>query len=208
MPGELLPTALREDPYSMTDRTLALEALAAGATAGGEVPAPVARTGEEVYAGGDEARLLIQPAHIVYLDRSVDPPVLAYPAAGVGDVVLLTKAEAKRLDELGVTVEPSADLEEVAEELAGGLATDAQLAAMNATDLVAYVVQNPDERERVRALEEERGDKARKTVLSATEPTPEAELEAAAQAAAQQQTPPTEGAGTGSSDDDPDVILE
>jgi hypothetical protein len=127
----------------------------------------VKRTGEEVYAGGDEARVLVREAHLTYREGTD----LLHAFASVGDTVLLTKAQAKRLDGLGVTVPVTADDEEVkAAASDDGVVTDEQLGAMSAADLIAHVGQNPDDRDRVRRLELERDeDKRRSTVLKATQ---------------------------------------
>lgn len=153
------------------DRAEALRRLAelgaSGATSVAADTPTVERTGnEDVYAGGDNRRLLVRRAHLSYMDKGVRH----YPEAGPGDVVLLDDRQAKRLDALGVTVDPDASDEEV-EDAAAGEVTDEQLRAMSAAELVAHVGQHPDHRERVRALEEERDeDKRRKTVLEATDP--------------------------------------
>lgn len=155
---------------AQTDRSAALARLAElgakpelGVTA--DEPA-VKRTGDEVYAGGDEARILVRDAHLTYREGGD----LLHAFANPGDTVLLTKTQAKRLDELGVTVEPDASDEELeAASSDDGKATDEQLRAMSAAELVAHVGQNPDDRERVNALELERDeDKRRSTVLKAT----------------------------------------
>lgn len=148
-----------------SDRAEALRRLAELGVKGDqspEAPATVARTGAEVEAGGDVPRILVQPANLTY--RTGD--VFHYPAAQVGDTVLLTAEQAKRLDGLGVTVDVDATPEDL-EEAAAGETTDEQLRVMSAADLVAYVAQNPEERDRVRALELER-DAQRVTVLKAT----------------------------------------
>lgn len=126
----------------------------------------VKRTGDEVYAGGDEARVLVRDAHLTYREGTE----LLHAFASVGDTVLLTKAQAKRLDGLGVTVPVDADDDELkAAASDDGVVTDEQLAAMSAADLIAHVGQHPDDRERVRKLELERDeDKRRTTVLKAT----------------------------------------
>lgn len=161
-----------------TERAAALASLLVGTTADVEGAGPsdapiVVRTGREVEAGGDVARLLLSPAHLSYMVKEGRQYVEAVP----GDVVLLPQGEADRLDALGVTVDPDADLDEVEEQLAEGLLTDEQIRTGKAEELVAYVAQHPDERDRVKALEEERGAKARSTVLNACELDPEAEAE-------------------------------
>lgn len=167
------------------------EALAALVARQESTPEPepvVERSGREVYAGGDEARLLVKRfSTLGYMTPDGYLRVHAVP----GDTVTLTKGEAQRLDALGVTVSPDADLGDVAEEQAGGLWTDDQLKAAKAGEVVAYVAQHPEERARVRALEEARagkrkGDGPRATVLKATEPTPEADADAEAEQAARQ----------------------
>lgn len=132
--------------------------------------AKVERTGDEVYAGGDEARVLVREAHLTYReDRD-----LVHAFASVGDTVLLTKAQAKRLDDLGVTASVDAKDEELEAVAEGGIVTDDQLKAMTAAELVAHVAQTPEEKGRVRALELERAeDKRRATVLKATAPEDE-----------------------------------
>lgn len=179
-------------------RAAALEALVTGTSAGGTAPsaAPaVVRTGAEVEAGGTVARLLIDKAILSYRHGSGDSSYLVYPKAKPGDVVLLSAANAARLDAAGITVDPDTDLEALAAELDNTGVTDAQLEAMTAPELIAYVGQNPEERDRVRTLEEARA-KPRVTVLGATEPTPELDAEAAAAG-----TPGVDGAT------DPDGII-
>ena len=167
----------------MAERAAALTALAATDSGVAQAaPAPITRTGREVEAGGDVPRLLVRSASTLGYGRKDGTYVRA--EAIPGDVVLLSAAQAARLDALGVTVDPDADLEEV-DELLGDedAVTDEQLGQMNAADLVAHIAQNPEDRQRVRDLEEAR-DKPRKTVLEATEAQPEAEASAAAGAAA------------------------
>lgn len=133
------------------------------------VAQPVEPTGRDVYAGGDVRRLLIGPAHLVWPEGGT----LHYATdVEVGDTVLVSAQQAARLDRIGVTVDETTDLTRTALEKAAGLATDEQLAAMRAPELVAYVAQHPDERTRVRDLEEQRP-APRKTVLTATDTTPE-----------------------------------
>lgn len=130
----------------------------------------VERSGDEVYAGGDEARILVRPAHLTYREGTD----LLHAFASVGDTVLLTKAQAKRLDDLGVTASVDAEDEELEAVAEGGIVTDDQLKAMTAAELVAHVAQTPEEKGRVRALELERDeDKRRATVLKATAPEDE-----------------------------------
>lgn len=154
------------------DRAAALARLAelgaAGATTVAAPERTITRTDAEVYAGGEEARLLIRPVHLSYMDKGIRH----YPAAKPGDVVLLSEAAAKRLDALGATKPADADEKDVAAALEGEV-TDEQIKTAGAADLVAYVTQNPDQRARVRALELERDEKKqRKTVLEATNPEP------------------------------------
>lgn len=153
-----------------SERAAALAALVAGVTVdegGGTAPA-LERTGAEVYAGGDVARLLV-----------MDAPSLGYVKGGLyiraeavrGDVVLLTQKEAARLDAAGATVSPDADVTEVAAQQAAGVPTDEEIAAMGAAALVAYVGQHPDEAPRVREVELGKTAKnQRKSVLEATDP--------------------------------------
>ena len=125
--------------------------------------AKVTRTGNEVEAGGDVRRVLIAPAHLTYR-KGGD---LLYAVAEVGDTILVTAEQAKRLDSLGVTVEEGATDEEV-EAAVEGEVTDEQLRAMSAAEAVAHVNQHPEHKGRVRDLELER-DTPRVTVLKATE---------------------------------------
>lgn len=185
------------------DRAEALAALrvlgAGGAISNAEPEVKVERTGDEVYAGGDTARLLIRPVHLSY----VRDGVRHYPQAQPGDTVLLTEAQAKRLDSLGATVDPDTSDEDVDAALDGEV-TDEQLATMGAAELVAYVGQHPEEAERVRTLELERPeDKQRKTVLKATdeEATAEAKAQADAEAEAKAQAA-AEANGDDDGDDD------
>lgn len=161
------------------ERAAALASLLTGQSGGeGASTAPaLERTGREVYAGGDEARLLIKRASTLgYVKGGVYVRAEAVP----GDVVTLTKSQADRLDQLGVTVDPATDLDQ---PLGEDLLTDEQIKTGKAEDLIAYVTQHPDERDRVRSIEEGRGNKARATVLDATEPTPVEDEEAATAAA-------------------------
>jgi hypothetical protein len=129
----------------------------------------VERTGEEVYAGGDVARVLISPAHLTYRDERNE---LLHAFAVVGDTVLLTEKQAKRLDGLMVTEKPGA--KKAAKKTAAATPppagkTDEELEAMTAAELVAHVNQNGEDKVRVRALEGKRTD-PRRTVLKATAP--------------------------------------
>lgn len=158
-----------ETSATSAEQTAALAALAIGDADVAPTVEPVQLTGRELYAGGDVRRILVAPAHLSWSENGA----LRYaPRPEVGDVVLVTRAQADRLDRLGATVEETADLEEVALEQVAGLASDAALEAMRAPELVAYVTQHPDERPRVRQLEQSRPS-PRKTVLTATETTPE-----------------------------------
>lgn len=169
------------------DRAAALAALVANGARTGESMAAddvqLERTGAEVKAGGDVPRLLVRDNVTL---SYVEGGLLRYAEAGAGDTILVSATQARRLDELGVTVDVDADLEAVEDELEGGLATDAQLERMAAADLIAYVTQHPDERDRVRALESERK-RPRATVLTATEPTPDADRDAALEQAAREE---------------------
>lgn len=193
------------EPVSQTEaeRRAALAALVVGADVTTEAPAEpvVVRTGREVYSGGDVARLLVKRASSLgYVEGGIYQRCEAVP----GDVVLLTQKQADRLDSLGATVEPDADLGEVAEAAADGLWTEEQIRQAKAGELVAYVTQHPEERAKVRAVEEERPEegkeKRRVSVLNATEPTPEADEAAAAEAAARAAAAAEGGQGDG---DDP-----
>jgi hypothetical protein len=187
-------------------RAAALHALLAGNTPGQEAPAPVVqRTGVTVEAGGDVERVLIAVANLTY--RSGE--YLYRAAAEVGDLVLVTQDQADRLDKLGATVDPAkldeldADVQRIDATLDSALATapapgvtlktDEELKALKAAELVAYVGQHPDERARVRTLEEARGPVssngrgARNSVLNATKPTPEEDAEVEARVAAQRE---------------------
>lgn len=169
-----------------SERAAALAALAIGVTPDGEAAAAPAlvRTGRTVEAGGEEARLLIRRASSLgYMTPNGRQTIKAVP----GDVVLLTKHEANRLDKLGVTVAADSDLGEVEDEVEGTGYTDEQLATMGAADLIAFVGQHPDQRARVRELElAKKESKQRSTVLDATEPTPEHDADAEAEHAAHQ----------------------
>lgn len=124
---------------------------------------PVVLTGEEVEVGGDNRRVLVKPAHLSYMVEGQRQ----YVDAVVGDVVLLTKADAKRLDGLGCTVEEGADLAEAADD---GVTSDEDLAAMKAPELVAHVNAHPEDKARVRELELAREEKDRRvTILKITE---------------------------------------
>lgn len=159
----------------MTDRAEALRRLAElgvktdpGASTD---EASVTRSGDEVYAGGDVARLLVKDAHLTYREGGDLVSAFASP----GDTILITAEQAKRLDGLGVTVEADASDEDL-EAAADGEVTDEALRTMSAADLVAYVAQNPEERDRVRALELER-EQQRVTVLKATAAEDDEELD-------------------------------
>ena len=155
----------------VTDRSEALRRLAelgvkADPSATRQEPAPVERSGEEVYAGGETSRVLVRSANLTYREGGE----LRYADASVGDTVLLTAKQAKRLDGMGVTVEATASDEEVkAAASEDGTVTDEQLRTMGAAELIAHVTQHPDDRDRVRTLELERDeDKRRVTVLKAS----------------------------------------
>lgn len=135
--------------------------------------APVKGTGEEVYAGGDVKRVLIGPAHLTYRDERNE---LLHAFAELGDTVLLTEKQAKRLDGIGATA-TEADAAKLAKAPATpaptgaepSSKTDEELEAMNAAELVAHVNQHAGDKVRVRGLEGKR-DEPRKTVLKATAP--------------------------------------
>lgn len=170
------------------ERRAALQALALGSEPDAVVEAAqLARTGREVYCGGDVPRLLVKTASTLGWGdgRGNYQRCEAIP----GDVVLLTKAQADRLDGLGVTVDPATDLDDLEQLDEDGLWTDEQVKVAKAGELVAYVTQNPGERARVRVIEEARkgtrkSDGPRVSVLSATEPTPEADAAAELEQAA------------------------
>lgn len=174
------------------ERAAAIAALVLGTTPqdkGSDAAPQLERTGRDVYAGGDEARLLIARASTLgYVKAGVYHRAEAVP----GDVVLLTKKQAARLDALGVTVSPEADLEDTLEEVEETGYTDEQLASMGAADLVTYVGQHPDQAPRVRELElAKRETKQRSSVLDATDPEllEAARLEAEEEGDAGQQDP-------------------
>jgi hypothetical protein len=185
-------------------RAAALHALLAGNT-GQEAPAPtIVHTGVTVFAGGDVERVLIATTNLVY--RSGE--FLYRAPAEVGDTITVLPEQAERLDKLGATIDPTI-AEEVADDAAridaalnAGLAatpppgvtawTDDQIRSAKAPDLIAYVGQYPDERARVRTIEEARGEVgtkrgARTTIMNATEPTPLEDDEVAARVQAQQE---------------------
>lgn len=134
-----------------------------------EATAPT-RTGEEVYAGGEVARILIRDAHLTYKEGTELLHAFAVP----GDTVLLTAKQAKRLDDLEVTQDPDAEPEVAAEEPTVIGTTDEELEAMTAPQAIAHVNQHPEDRVRMRALEGKR-DNPRVTVLKATAPEGEDE---------------------------------
>lgn len=186
------------------NRAAALQAFLAGNNAGQEAPAPrIVRTGVVVPAGGDVERVLVAVTNLTY--RSGE--FLYRAAAEVGDTVLLLPEQAKRLDLLGATIDPHlidevtaatattpvGEVPSAAAPADGTAWTDEQVKAAKAADLIAYVGQHPDERARVRILEEARGPSTasgkgqRTTVMNATEPTPLEDDEVAAKAAAQKE---------------------
>lgn len=145
-------------------------------------PVTVQPTDRIVYAGGDVMRLLVKNAPTL----GYALPGGSYQVCGAvpGDYVKVTQQQADRLDKLGATLDPDNLPEVEAEPIDPDVVTDDDLAGMKAADLIAYVGQNPDERARVKALEEAKGDKARTTVLEACADTPEEDAEAEARAAA------------------------
>lgn len=154
-----------------TDRAAAiarLTELGAKTAASADAEAPVTRTGNEIEAGGEEARLLIRPAHLSFATKDGRQ----YVDANVGDVVLLSKDEAKRLDAIGATVDPDTSDEEVAASTSTpGEETDEELGKMSAADLIAWLGQHGEHRERVQALELAKPEaKQRSTVLEASAP--------------------------------------
>lgn len=197
-----------------TARAAALAALVIGQPSDDtEAPAPLTRTGREVECGGEVARLLVKPAST--LGYRLPSGVFQRCGAVPGDVVLVSRTQADRLDGLGVTVDPDADLGEVEEQQADGLWTDDQIREANAEPLIAYVTQHPDERDRVRAIEESRKGrtgKPRATVLKATEVDPVAEATAQAEAEALAAATATGDPGDGSTPEDhgqtPDEVAE
>lgn len=159
----------------MSERTAALAklaALAGKAGAGADASAPAVRpSGATIFGGGDVPRLVLSPVHIAYRDDVLGD--LVRPDVKVGDIVSLDEGQAARLEGLGVvcapddvTVDAPAPVVD-APPAPGGVVDDATILAFSVADAVAYVNQHPDERPRVRALEEGKGEKARTTLLSA-----------------------------------------
>lgn len=99
-------------------------------------------------------------------DRGGDPYI--HNTAHRGDTISVTAAEAKRGEELGGLGTPQdlavADVDRAGLAAVGNVA-DEQLRGYKAEELLAYLQQNPADAARVTALEQERGSKARKTVL-------------------------------------------
>lgn len=91
------------------DRSAALSALLAGLAVGEEERAEPALvpTGNKVYAGGKHERLLIMGANVMYRVKDTDPPVYQRAPLGPGDVALLSKEDAERLDAAGATMTPA-----------------------------------------------------------------------------------------------------
>lgn len=144
------------------DRAAALAALT-----GGEAPAdtPTLPAGETIYAGGDTARQLVADVFLTW--KSADG--LERVKAGPGDTVLVLPEQAKRLDNLGVTV-VDADAGTTPAD-AGAVDTLDLFAEMSADDLVALVKAQPEVAARVREAELARPEsRQRSTVLAATEP--------------------------------------
>lgn len=107
------------------------------------------------------------------------PQQYSHHRAARGDTVELGKAALERAEGRGWVAAPDEAAEALADTASevrngpvpAGEAGDAELAAMGAVELIAYVNQHPEEAARVNTLELARGEaKARKTVLQATEP--------------------------------------
>ena len=153
---------------STNDRAEALARLAAlgvtnDLTASTATAPAVELSGDEVYAGGDVKRVLIKEAHLTWTDNRE----LMRAETVVGDTVLITEAQAKRLDALGATAKP-ADVKAAAKANAS---EGDQLESMKAADLVAHVNQHPEDRAKVLELELAKPEAERRaTVVKAAQP--------------------------------------
>lgn len=154
------------------------EALAALAVAETVPTGPtVVLTGDTVEAGGDVERVLLMNANLAYV---LPGGLFFYPVVTIGDRVLVSAAQAARLDRLGATI-PEADLHPTADpdddpaalNVTLEVLDDDALEALDAPGRVDYIGRaraagNVDEVDRVRALEADRPEsQRRKSVLDA-----------------------------------------
>lgn len=102
--------------------------------------------------------------------REGKPDERNYHRSSRGKTIKLPDAEYDRLARYGAVAAPgeAAAAQVERDELDTGVYTDDELAALDASELAAYVGQHPDESLRVATLESARKSKARKTVLEAT----------------------------------------
>ncbi len=102
-----------------------------------------------------------------YMGPSSTGSGLEHTVAFRGDEIEVSEKEAARGEGLGGLGSPEDHAASVAMSSESPTMPDEQLKAMNAEELVAYIGQHPGEAERLQVLEEDRGARARKSVLSA-----------------------------------------
>lgn len=145
---------------STDPRAEALAALTSAEQANAEANAELpTATGVEVGTG-NTSRMVIA-ARFPFIDGDG-----LYQQASRGDIVHVKRDQAERGEHLGALIDPhNPPTPEPANT--GRHASDEDLAAMRAPTLVAWVNANPEERDRVRGLEENRREKdQRVTVLN------------------------------------------
>jgi hypothetical protein len=151
---------------SDTERADALAALRQENTPPTGAERPVERTGVEV-GEGDVTRLVVSDRFPFTVADKTARNGYRYLLANRGDLVHISSGQAERGEQLGALVDPDAAGPTPSSPAASGdEADEEQLAGMNATDLVAWLNAHPDQRDRVRAVEQGR-DRPRSTVMSA-----------------------------------------
>lgn len=145
------------------DRSAALAAMARSTAADRATGAVLpASTGVE-YGDGDVTRL-VTSSRFPFLDKDGN-----YQLANRGDTVHVSAEQAERGEKLGALADVDNPPTTVPDPNADDL-TDEQLSTMGAPELVAWVNGHPDQRDRVRRLEEARPRKAQRiTVLRTVE---------------------------------------
>jgi hypothetical protein len=147
-----------DDPGTV-DRASALAALLADA--GAPSPATLGLpNGEELDAGGNVQRVVIADrVNVILLNAAGDR--VGFVQGKRGDVLNLTEADAVRLEKL----KSVAELGQLALPESQRLPSEDVLRAMTAPEVVAHVNAHPEDRERVREVEEARP-RPRTTVLA------------------------------------------
>jgi hypothetical protein len=136
------------------------------------LPPATARPEKEpiVATGTTKTAVVIADVVAWTTPREGKPDDPQYHRADKGNTIELPTSEFDRLAGYGAVAEPGVAAQAAAErtELEAGTYTDEELAALDASELAAYVGQHPDDALRVFQLEQARKRGPRKTVIEAT----------------------------------------